>query len=77
MDAQFSQGSLADFDVVRSTQFVDDFPRQVRVSLTLVPHLAQSKAWHLGHMGILNQSNVIYAVLCNIAPHCMIEQVSN
>lgn len=29
MDTQFSQGSVADFDVVRSTQFVEDYSRQV------------------------------------------------
>ena len=31
MDDQYSQGSLPDFDVVRSTQFVDDFSRSVSI----------------------------------------------
>lgn len=60
MDAQFSQGSLADFDVVRSTQFVDDFSRQVCVSRTLVPHLAQSNAWYLGNMETVPGRDMIY-----------------
>ena len=31
MDEQYSQGGLADFDVVRSTQFDHDLSRQVHV----------------------------------------------
>ena len=31
MDSQYDSVNVGDFDVVRSTQFVDDFPRGVSV----------------------------------------------
>lgn len=36
MDSQYESVNVADFDVVRSTQFVDDFTRGVRVMCSLV-----------------------------------------
>ena len=36
MDSQYEGVNVADFDVVRSTQFVDDYPRGVRLPSTWV-----------------------------------------
>ena len=39
---------------------MDDFSRQVCVSRTLVPHLAQSNAWYLGNMETVPGRDMIY-----------------
>jgi hypothetical protein len=36
MDSQYENVNVADFDVVRSTQFVDDYSRGVRVLCEMV-----------------------------------------
>lgn len=38
MDSQLESGHVADLDVVRSTQFVEEFPRGVRVFFQMVLH---------------------------------------
>lgn len=70
MDDQYSQGSLADFDVVRSTQFVDDLARSVCVSCTLHLEVTNSYASHNGNMKNMSVSTLVCAVSCYIATFC-------
>jgi hypothetical protein len=62
MADQYSQGTHPEYDVVRSTQFVDDLSRPVCVSRTLHPQLANTNAWPCGNMENIRVSN---SVLCN------------
>lgn len=41
MDSQYESGNVTDIDVVRSTQFVEDFPRGVCVHSFLGYQLGQ------------------------------------
>lgn len=57
MADQYSQGTLTEYDVVRSTQFMDDLSRPVCVSRTLHPQLANTNAWPCGNMENVPVSN--------------------
>ena len=50
MDSQYESVNVADFDVVRSTQFVDDYPRGVRVLFSWVPELVNRNVGNSGEM---------------------------
>ena len=44
MDSQYESVNVADFDVIRSTQFVDDFPCGVRVLFRWIFELVNCNA---------------------------------
>lgn len=50
MEDQYESVNLADFDVVRSTQFVDDMSRGVFISYILGFDLNNNEAWPSRHM---------------------------
>ena len=57
MDSQYENVNVADFDVVRSTQFVDDYPRGVRALF--------SWDFELVNCNVGNSGEMYFKRLCN------------
>lgn len=70
MDDQYENVSLADLDVVRSTQFVDELRHQVRTSTLLWPLMLLMCIVHTS----LHEASVIELVKMNGCRNCILNQ---
>lgn len=50
MEDQYDSVNLADYDVVRSTQFVEDMSRGVHVSYKIMFEMKTVETWPFSHM---------------------------